>query len=144
MKQLAPPEFSTIAVATPSAMTCCDQMIGFAFARLLVNTAAAADRGPRFTTRARSSPPLALRPGRDPGGLEPGGRRHAHGATPSIGSPMVSGRPSAMFADWMAAPAVPLPRLSRALVATARPARSSTASPMRQELDPVVSPTRGC
>ena len=46
MKQLAPPELSTIALTVPSAMTCCDQMIGFAFARLLVKTAAAFCSGP--------------------------------------------------------------------------------------------------
>ena len=42
VKQFAPPEFSTIAAARPSAMTCSDQRIGFAFARLQVKTAAAA------------------------------------------------------------------------------------------------------
>ena len=45
--------------------------------------------------------------------------------------------------DWIAAPAVPLTRLSSALTATTRPARSSTARPMRQVFAPVVSPERG-
>src|SRR5690606_34266280 len=69
-------------------------------------------------------PAAGLESGRDAGGFEALRCGHAHGATPSTLSPMVSGRPSAMFADWIAAPAVPLPRLSRAVVTTTRPAAS--------------------
>ena len=46
---------------------------------------------------------------------------HAHGATPTIESPSVSGHPSARFIDCTAAPPVPFTRLSIAHNATARP-----------------------
>ena len=58
-----------------------------------------------------------------PGGLEAGGSGDGHGATPFTGRPVDSARPSAMFADWMAAPAVPFTRLSTAVTTTTRPAR---------------------
>ena len=73
VKQFAPPELSTIAPTRPSAMTCCDQRIGFAFARFDVNTAAAAFEGPRFTMRARSSAPERLMPAAMPAASKPAG-----------------------------------------------------------------------
>ena len=93
VKQLAPPELSTIALTCPSAMTCFDQMIGLACARLLVKTAAALCSGPRLTTSARSGLPEDLSPARDAGRLESGCCGHAHGATPFTGRPVVSGEP---------------------------------------------------
>ncbi len=57
--------------------------------------------------------------------------------------PVVSGRPRAMLADWMAAPAVPLTRLSIALTTTTRSARSSTARPISAVLAPTASAVRG-
>src|SRR5205823_11449079 len=62
-----------------------------------------------------------LQPGGDTGRAEALGCRDAQGATPSTGSPVVSGRPSAMLAFWIACPAAPLPRLSSAATTTARP-----------------------
>ena len=49
----------------------------------------------------------------------------AHGATPVVGSPVVSGSPKAMLAHCTAAPAVPLVRLSTAATTMTRPVRSS-------------------
>src|SRR5690606_39065147 len=79
----------------------------------------------------------------DPRRGEAGGGGDAHGATPFTVRPRCSGRPSAMLADWIAAPAVPLTRLSIAETTTTRPAFSSTATPMRAVLAPVVSFERG-
>ncbi len=73
VKQFAPPEFSTIADTRPSEMTCCDQRIGFAFARFDVNTAAACCNGPRFTMSARSSAPERLMPAAIPAASKPTG-----------------------------------------------------------------------
>src|SRR5690606_13848438 len=83
--------------------------------------------------------PGGLQADGDPGRLESRGEGggSAHGATPFTGRPSDSGRPSARLADWMAAPAVPFTRLSRALTTTTRPARSSTARPTRQVFAPV-------
>ncbi len=71
VKQLAPPEFSTIARTWPSVITCWDQRIGLAFARLLVNTAAAAALGPWLTTRARSGEPELFSPACTPAARKP-------------------------------------------------------------------------
>src|SRR5690606_16089806 len=71
VKQFAPPEFKTIAEATPSLIACWDQRMGFALARFMVKTAAAARDGPSFTTRATSSPPDALRPAATPAAVKP-------------------------------------------------------------------------
>src|SRR5690606_506818 len=68
---------------------------------------------------------------------------HAHGATPSICRPAVSGRPSATFIDCTAAPAVPLTRLSMADTTTTRPTDSSTARPIRVVLAPSTSAVLG-
>lgn len=73
VKQLAPPELRTIAATSPSAIACCDQMMGLAFARLLVNTAAAARRGPRLTMRARSAAPELFNPQATPAASKPAG-----------------------------------------------------------------------
>ena len=68
------------------------------------------------------------------GGLEPGhyssrpeslGSGHAHGATPSMMTPVVSGSPRARLRDCTAALAVPLPRLSMAHTMVATPAARS-------------------
>src|SRR5690606_3910577 len=69
-----------------------------------------------------------LEPGRDAGGAEPLRGGDGHGATPSVVRPAVCGRPSAMFMDCTAAPAVPLTRLSIAVTVTTRPAAWSTAT----------------
>ena len=71
VKQFAPPELSTIASTTPSWTTCCDQMIGLAFARLDVNTAAPTLSGPRLTTTATSRLPLDLSPTATPAASNP-------------------------------------------------------------------------
>ena len=68
-----------------------------------------------------------LEPGGDAGGAEAGGES-AHGATPATGRPVVSGRPRARFAHWIAPPAVPLVRLSMAATTTTRPTDSSSVS----------------
>ena len=73
VKQFAPPELSTIASTTPSWITCCDQMIGFAFARLLVKTAAPTLSGPRLTTTATSGLPVDFRPTATPAASNPWG-----------------------------------------------------------------------
>src|SRR5699024_6202347 len=76
-----------------------------------------------------------------------GGRRDAarrsQGARAVRYSPVVSGRPSARFRDWIAAPAVPLTRLSSAEITVAWPLRRSTAAPMRRVFAPVTSPVEG-
>ncbi len=75
-----------------------------------------------------------LDPGGDAGRPEAQGRGHAdvlvvgHGATPFTGRPSSSGRPRAMFMLCTAPPAVPLTRLSIALIATIRPAAPSRAT----------------
>src|SRR5215467_4192772 len=51
-----------------------------------------------------------------------------HGASPCAVRPAVSGRPSIRLAAWIAWPAAPLPRLSRAATTTARPAWLSAAA----------------
>src|SRR5690606_22393300 len=71
-------------------------------------------------------PTGGLEPGCDARGFEAGGGGDGHGATPFTGRASVSGKPSAMFADWMAAPAVPLVRLSTAATTTTRAAAAST------------------
>ena len=48
----------------------------------------------------------------------------AHGARPTVVRPVASGRPSARFMHWTAAPPVPLARLSTAPTATSLPASS--------------------
>ncbi len=73
VKQFAPPELSTIASTTPSWTTCCDQMIGLAFARLDVKTAAPTLSGPRLTTTATSGLPLDLSPTATPAASKPCG-----------------------------------------------------------------------
>src|SRR6202044_521078 len=67
---------------------------------------------------------------------EPGCRCDGHGATPIADRPAVSGRPSMRLAFWMACPAAPLPRLSMAATATARPAWASAAACRCTALDP--------
>src|SRR5690606_23573814 len=66
-----------------------------------------------------------------------------HGATPSVGSPSASGRPSARLRDWSAAPAVPLTRLSIAQIATTRRALASTATWTRAVFAPSVEAVVG-
>ena len=65
-------------------------------------------------------PAARLEPGRHPGRPEALRRGDAHGATPTIGSPRVSGRPSARLRDCSAAPPVPFVRLSMAATTTTR------------------------
>src|SRR5699024_3230219 len=72
-----------------------------------------------------------------PGGRR-GGPRRPQGARAVRDSPVVSGRPSARFRDWIAAPAVPLTRLSSAEITVAWPLRRSTAAPMRRVFAPVT------
>src|SRR5262249_38991222 len=86
-----------------------------------------------------------LQPGCHPGGAEAArggdadaGRRlrrrrllccaAAHGATPILGRPRPSGRPRARFMLCTAPPAVPLVRLSMALITMIRPVDSSSAT----------------
>ena len=71
VKQLAPPELRTIASTTPSLTACSDQMIGLAFARLDVNTAAPTLSGPRLTTTATSGLPVDFRPTATPAASNP-------------------------------------------------------------------------
>src|SRR5260370_30334641 len=78
-----------------------------------------------------------LQPGGDAGGPEPYGGRNAHGATPWVDRPAVSGRPSMRLAAWTAWPAAPLPRLSRAATTTARPACASAAACRCAMLEPL-------
>src|SRR5699024_4969224 len=85
----------------------------------------------------------ALETRRDAGRGESGGRRDAHGATPSTGRAVVSSRPSARVIDWMAAPAVPFARLSTAVTTTTRFAERSIASPISAVFAPVTSAVRG-
>src|SRR5699024_9931058 len=59
-----------------------------------------------------------------------------YGATPTLESPEVSGRSNAIFIDWIAAPAVPLARLSTAAVRTALPDRASTSIPIWTAFEP--------
>src|SRR5215469_1267102 len=66
--------------------------------------------------------------GRDTGGAEALRAGDAHGATPIVVSPAVSASPSMRLASWIAWPAAPLPRLSMAATAIARPARRSAAT----------------
>jgi len=69
-----------------------------------------------------------LDPGGDARGRESLCCRHAHGATPIVVSPVDSSSPMARFMLWTAPPAVPLVRLSMALIAMMRPAASSYAT----------------
>ena len=111
-------------------------MIGLALARLLVNTAAPTLQ--RTTVDDDGDVGLAgrLEAGGDAGRLEPCGCGDAHGATPFTVRARSSGRPSAMFMDWMAAPAVPLTRLSTAVTTTTRSAARSIARPISAVLAP--------
>ena len=59
------------------------------------------------------------------GGPESCGGGDAHGATPSVTTPVVSPRPRARLRHWTAAEAVPLPRLSMAQIMVAAPAARS-------------------
>src|SRR5206468_2231326 len=77
-------------------------------------------------------------------GAETGRRCDAHGATPSIVRPAVSGSPSMMLASCRAWPAAPLPRLSRAQVTRIRPESRSTAACRWALFDPEVAEVRGC
>src|SRR5690606_27603938 len=79
----------------------------------------------------------------DAGGHEPGGGGHAHGATPTVVRPVVSGSPRARFRHCTAAPAVPLARLSTAPTATSRRAASSTVTWTCTELEPRTEPVWG-
>src|SRR5690606_32158780 len=79
----------------------------------------------------------------DTGRFEPLGRCDAHGATPFTERARSSGRPSAMFMDWTAAPAVPLVRLSTAVTTVTRFAARSTARPMSAVFAPRTSAVRG-
>ena len=87
-----------------------------------------------------------------PAGFESGGQAgggeaewcgHAHGATPSRGSAVVSSRPRARWMDCRAWPAVPRTRLSRATTTRIVSARSSTVNWMCARFDPVVDEVRG-
>src|SRR5260370_8495087 len=84
-----------------------------------------------------------LQPGRHSGGPESGRGGDAHGETPYAVRPAVSGRPSMRLAIWMAWLAAPLPRLSRAQTAIARPACVSAATCRWAALDPPVGPGLG-
>src|SRR2546430_12047580 len=66
-----------------------------------------------------------LQPGRHAGGPETQGGGDAQGDTPCAVRPAVSGSPSMRLAIWIAWPAAPLTRLSRAQTTTARPACGS-------------------
>jgi hypothetical protein len=56
----------------------------------------------RATIRGRNECEIGLAgrldPAGDPGGFESIDRSHAHGMSPNVGSPVVSGRPSTQFA----------------------------------------------
>src|SRR5699024_12538339 len=58
-------------------------------------------------------------------------------------SPVPSGIPRARFRDWIAAPAVPLTRLSSAEMTVAWPLRRSTTAPTRKVVAPATSPVVG-
>src|SRR5690606_6979841 len=88
-------------------------------------------------------PPGALEPGRDACRFESLRCGHAHGATPFTVRARSSGRPSARFMDCTAAPAVPLTRLSTAVITVTRFAARSTASPISAVLAPSTSAVRG-
>ncbi len=135
-------------------MTCCDQMIGFAFARLLVKTAAPTLSGPAVDDDGDIGLAAGLQADGDAGRFESLGCGDAHGHAPfivsqgdsrrdSVDERGPSGRPSAMFMDWMAAPAVPLTRLSSAATTTTRFAARSIASPSSAVLAPSTSAVRG-
>ena len=143
VKQFAPPEFSTIAATwrVGDDLLRPEDRVGLRTVRrehrrCRVRRAAVHDEGE--IERAG-----ALDAGGDAGGLEAGWRGDGHGATPFTGRPVDSARPSAMFADWMAAPAVPFTRLSTAVTTTTRPATSSTARPMSAVFAPSTSAVRG-
>src|SRR4029078_7483225 len=74
--------------------------------------------------------------GGDAGGPESQGGGNGHGATPCRLRPAASGRPSAIFMDCTAPPAVPLVRLSMTQVTITRPVCSSNASCMTAWFDP--------
>ena len=92
-------------------------------------------RGERCCDRHRSGtlarhqrevePPVRLDSGGCRGGHKTSWRQDRHGTRPRVGSPRVSSRPSATFAAWIACPAPPLTRLSKAASATTCPVRSS-------------------
>src|SRR5271165_4284688 len=84
-----------------------------------------------------------LQPGRHSGGPETKRGGHAQGDTPCVVRPAVSGRPSMRLAIWMAWPAAPLTRLSRAQTTTARPACGSAAACRWAALEPRVAPVTG-
>src|SRR5207248_4522518 len=88
---------------------------------------------------------VRLQPGSYPGGAEACRRRDAdvHGATPSALRPAVSGKPSIRLAFWTAWPAAPLPRLSIAAMAIARPVRGSARTATSAILVPVTRPVSG-
>src|SRR4029077_14120213 len=77
------------------------------------------------------------------GGAEAERGGDAHGATPGLVRPAVSGRPSMRLAIWMAWPAAPLTRLSRAQTTTARPACGSAATCRWAAWEPRVAPVTG-
>ena len=114
VQALAPPELRTTASTRPSASTWRLHVTGAASTRLPVKTAAAWWSGPSLTTRATSGRPLGLSPAVTPAARNPAGAVTLTAPPPTVGSPVVSGRPRARLAHWMAAPAVPLVRLSTA------------------------------
>ena len=73
VQALAPPEFRTTARSCPLATASRDHLTGAATTRLRVNTPAAANRGPRLATTARSRRPLALMPDATPAAANPWG-----------------------------------------------------------------------
>ena len=70
-------------------------------------------------------------------------RVDAHGYTPAIGSPVVSGSPSAALAHWIAWPDAPLTRLSSAHKESTQPVRGSTRAVTWAALEPAVALVEG-
>ena len=99
---------------------------GAAAARLVVKTPAAGTARPSAVATTATSWRLGrLDAGEPPAATNPG-RGDAHGYTPAIGRPVVSGSPSATLAHWIAWPDAPFTRLSSAHRETTQPVRGST------------------
>ena len=128
VQALAPPELRTTAETWPPFSTCSDQSTGAAFTRLEVKTPAAAQAGPVVDHEGQVRVAVLLDSGGDARRRESLGCRDAHGATPIVERPVASASPRAMFMLWTAPPAVPLVRLSMALIAMMRCAAASYAT----------------
>ena len=143
VKQFAPPELSTIASTTPSWIDLLRPDD-----RVRLRAVAGEDRGADLERAAVDHDGDVGLAGRleadgDAGRLESLGRGDAHGATPFTVARCLRARPSAMFMDWIAAPAVPLTRLSTAVTTTTRFAARSIARPISAVFAPRTSAVRG-